>query len=480
MVSGISNVKNNTVISNPVPVKVHTNPTLERTPQTDTVETEQKKKKKLSKGTKFAIGILGTFTTLAAAGLAFLAHKRSQIAKLYKEKLIISNLGENLQFREATTVEEGIKFAREVLKIPEVDSNFTLEAINETNKGLVKVSNANKGRLFMPRALRYKNEPDKNWYAFVTRNIESEHFGELTINSSFYDHACLDKGIKRDLFYDNGTKAFERCSDGFIKIPYIGNIANAPSGEVMRLIEKYYQAPDTMSISEKRTLYYTLLDGMHKKGTVYERAPIDFLKELEANPQYKPFVNPNYEELGKKTTEEQVKYVENILQKMLDNRQPYSNQIDLAAPESTIYHEMGHLQDYAENLKRLNLAKFKVSNIHWVIRDAWVQANKKPIDKPERLLTLDEIGNHWGSIASNKELKNFFKNNPEEFKKCFPDLYEFLTNQKYQQTAGKVSAYAQSGIGEFIAEVYRDMISGKQIPEDVKKLYEKYNGPKLT
>ena len=476
MVSGIQ--LNNVKTTSPA-LRMQTLPVVKNVPQTDTVEIQKKEKKKLSKGAKWAIGIVGTFATLAGAGFAYLAHKCSQIAKLYKEKLVLSNLGENIQFSEASTVEEGIKFAKEVLKIPEVDSNFTLEAINETNRGLVKVSNANKGQLFMPTALRYHNAPSENWYASVHRDIESKRFGELTINASFFDHAHLDKGLKRDLFDESGARFFEKRSDGMMDVPFFDNMAFIPSDDVYRLIEKYYQAPESMSISEKRILYYTMLDGLHKKGTVYQRAPIDFLKEMETVPHYKAYINPNYEELRQKTTVEQVKYVENILKKMLDDNHPYANQFDLAVPESTIYHEMGHLQDYAENLKRLDLARFKLSNIHWVIRDSWVEANKvKPRDN-ERFLTRDEIGNHWGSIVSDKELNDFFKNNPDEFKRCFPDLYEFLTTQQYQQTAGKVSSYAQSGIGEFIAEVYRDMISGKQIPEDVKKLYEKYNGPKL-
>lgn len=99
---------------------MQTNPALERTPQTDTVEVEKKKNKKLSKGAKWAIGTLGTFVTLAAAGLAFVAHKRNQIAKLYKEKLLLSNLGEHLEFKEASTLDEGMKFTREVLGIKEL------------------------------------------------------------------------------------------------------------------------------------------------------------------------------------------------------------------------------------------------------------------------------------------------------------------------------------------------------------------------
>ena len=126
MVSGISNTNaiNNVKKYSPV-MKSQTNPTLERTPQTDTIE--KKEKKKLSTAKKVGIGVVGTFVALVGTGLAIAAHQRNKIAKLYKEKLILSNLGENLQFKEAASVEEGIKFAKEVLKIPEVDSNFTLD-----------------------------------------------------------------------------------------------------------------------------------------------------------------------------------------------------------------------------------------------------------------------------------------------------------------------------------------------------------------
>jgi hypothetical protein len=61
----------------------------------------------------------------------------------------------------------------------------------------------------------------------------------------------------------------------------------------------------------------------------------------------------------------------------------------------------------------------------------------------------------------------------------YPEFYEFLTTQSIQQTAGKVSDYAQVGIGEFVAETYADMISGKKIPDDVMALYRKYKGPEF-
>ena len=59
-------------------------------------------------------------------------------------------------------------------------------------------------------------------------------------------------------------------------------------------------------------------------------------------------------------------------------------------------------------------------------------------------------------------------------------MYEFLTNQETQELAGRVSTYAKSGIGEFIAEYYQRMAQvrkyGGTMAEDVEALYKKYNG----
>ena len=56
---------------------------------------------------------------------------------------------------------------------------------------------------------------------------------------------------------------------------------------------------------------------------------------------------------------------------------------------------------------------------------------------------------------------------------------EFWKNETTQKTAGEVSWYAKEGVGEFIAETYSGLCAGKKYSEDVMKLYEKYNGPKL-
>ena len=96
--------------------------------------------------------------------------------------------------------------------------------------------------------------------------------------------------------------------------------------------------------------------------------------------------------------------------------------------------------------------------------------------------SVDELNNRWGSI-SDKNFSKLLEENPKKFKRLYPDFYEFVTSKDIQETAGRVSGYAQSGIGEFIAETYAEMIrlkkKGEKLPEDILLLFRKYFGPEI-
>ncbi len=134
---------------------------------------------------------------------------------------------------------------------------------------------------------------------------------------------------------------------------------------------------------------------------------------------------------------------------------------------------MGHLQDYAKNLKELDVKNWKIPTF----KDAWkdAKAGKKHPNNTE----IDHVNNRWKGLTYDG-LKDLFEKEPDKFKKKYPDLYEFLTNQTTQQTAGKISWYAQTSIGEFVAEVYAKLVSGVKLPDDVMELYKKYNGPMIA
>ena len=143
------------------------------------------------------------------------------------------------------------------------------------------------------------------------------------------------------------------------------------------------------------------------------------------------------------------------MRKLGKNGQQKFIKVDIHLPDKTIYHEMGHLQDFGKNLK-----------------DALSKSYKDP--------NSNAIDNRFGNIQNDAKLKSLWEMDKEQFKKNYPDLYEFLTNQETQELAGRVSNYAKSGIGEFMADFYAQMATARKyggtIAEDVEALYKKYNG----
>ena len=123
-----------------------------------------------------------------------------------------------------------------------------------------------------------------------------------------------------------------------------------------------------------------------------------------------------------------------------------------------MYHEMGHLQYFGKNLKAVDLKQMETGNPNL-------------------------FNNRWGGLEY-EDCRKVWDRDKNEFKKLYPDLYEFLTNETSQNTAGKISSYAQSSIGEFIAETYATMVEAKikggTVADDIMALYKKYDAPLLA
>lgn len=436
--------------------------------QTDVVEISGKSKSnvngKLSKTEKIALGVGGVLTGVVAFAVAFKKHQVNKLSKLYKEKMQFVNLPEKIDFKEAKTLEEGIKFAKEVLKIGEVDNNFTLDAINYANRGLVDVSNANKGHLFMPKKIGCKTLD--NAMAYVINDINSPNFGQLVVNKKFFKDADLNNEINKWLGASkpkNTSKASQNPSPKPAKKTEFRPECRLDD-RIKGLLKKFQTDQNSLTISEKRDLYYTLCNAGNVQTSVLSLAPLSSLKN-----NLKTFENNgikvDVDSFAKLSTKEQSKKLNEYFSEIQNKGIKLVLKIPYLKPEKTIYHEMGHLQDFAKNLKNMDIKQFEFPS--W--KEFW--NSSKNVD-------IRHVDNRWGGLTY-KGYKGKFENEPEKFKKQYPDLYEFLTNQDYQQSAGKVSSYAQTSIGEFIAETYAKMVRGEKIPDDVMTLYNKYNGPKL-
>ena len=443
--------------------------------------TKQKEKKKHSLLKKTLIGVGSALAATIGLALLIVKHQGNRIKKLYDEKLVLSNLKEKIDFVEAKTVDEGIKFAKDILGIKEVDNRFTLEAINAANRGLVDVANAHKGKVFMPHALRFTSPRRKNDYiAAVQMNINSQEFGHMYINRHYFDPKFLDDEIKSRLFDKSGKHLFkfDTNMEYITQMPvwdkYI--LAN-PTKDVAKLIKKFYQTPADLTVSEKRELFYSLSYGKDNARKVF-RTPVETLRTIERT--QREFLNNNnihidYDELSKLSYKEQKQKLIDILEKMKTNNLYLEKDFNLFSPINTIHHEMGHLQDAAKNLKELDLKQWKFD---W--KGEWNSIrNKGKSGEITSRSNVQEVDNRWGSVWDGS-LRNFYLKYPEKFKEKYPDLYEFIENKNIQQSVGKISAYSQSGIGEFIAETYAKMIAKQTIPDDVMALYRKYKGPEFA
>jgi len=393
---------------------------------------------------------------LCAYGVTLLSLNRTKtniqkyIIKQNLKSLKLTQLPKFIEFNEARTLKEARDFAKNVLKIKEIDKNFTLDALNFTNKGIVDVSNANKGSIFLPRKLKYKSR-GRLCGATVTFDYKKLNFATLTINKDLFDHEILDKCICEWLYKD-GKKAIKqnKLCDCIIKDQ---GIKFDP--EVHKLIERYYKNPKSLTLSERRTLLYNLDEMSITNKSEY--ATLQMLKDIEhsMNSVLKQYnIKIDYSKLKKQNSEDRVKYVKKILKNLNKNKNLYIRNIEMQYPETIIYHEMGHLQDIFKNLKNL----VKSGDINQIM---------------ERWRRIDNI--------CSQEL---FENDIILIRNSYPKLYNYIRDSKKQEIAGIISRYAQDGIGEFIAEVYKEKIiakiKGKYIPQEVDQLYKYYNGPELT
>lgn len=451
----------------------------------DTVEISanknvQKQKDGMSTLSKWAIGLGSALVAVAFTGIAFAKHQSNKLTKLYNEKMQFVNLAEKIDFKEAKTIEEGIKFAKEVLKIGEVGNGFTLDAINYVNKGLVDVSNANKGHLFMPKKIHYKANKNDTWSACVIQDIKSKHFGELYINPKCFSDEFLNEALNRYLGIKS-AKNVEKVVENIVEKNASNTVKNdikekvqikcCVEERVLNLIRKYQKSPDLLSIPEKREVYYNLQQAADMQDSLLLFSPFNTLQKYKNNFE-KYGININLDELSRMTTEKQSEKLKEFFIEY--QKKSGKNEIEINIPYNpstkTIYHEMGHLQDFAKNLKELDLKQFNFS-----FKDAY----KEVKEGKKHTADIDHVNNRWGGITYDG-YKDLLTKNPDKFKKRYPDLYEFLTNQEIQQTTGKVSWYAQTSIGEFIADVYAKMVKGEKLSDDVMALYKKYNGPMLS
>lgn len=491
MVSNISNDLNlrNTNLTQtgitPVNFRANSTNSLERTPEKDTIETKKEEKKGLSKAAKWGLGITGFFAAIGTTALLISRHQLGKVKQLFKDKLVLSNLPEKIEFKEAKSVEEGLKFAREVLGIKEIkgfsefDPKGALEAINFANKGIVDVANANKGKIFLPRRLTLEKMESRTTLASANLAIKTDQFGELTINSTHFSHEGLDSILRER--YDLVKKAADVSTGTTEKTASKSKARNIKLGIIWSkrykdLLNKYIKNQSSLSLAEKRELMGIYGTSADFYNNLVHYNPLTIL-ELNLENFKKLGLKYDLEALKKLSLEEQCAKLDDIclqFEKKTGTIPGIRSCEDL--PYSTIWHEMGHLQDYATNLEKMHIQNSEWTKFKNIFKKPLSTDVKTEMKEYEKFLEADHLVNRW---IKKGDIKKLLKENPDKVKKMMPDFYEHITNPEIQKTAGKVSSYAREGIGEFVAEVYAGLIEGRKFSDDVIALYKKYNGPLL-
>ncbi len=431
---------------------------------------EEPQKEGLSTGAKWTLGVGGTLTALVTAGLLVARHDHKKLLKLCKDKIKLSELPEHLEYK-ATTREEAMKFAKETLGIKEVDESFTDLALHDTLKAIVDVSNANKGKVYITPKLKFVKMQDKV-LATANHSIQTDAYGTLSINKKYYDNDFLTKKLKEFLGTSekSANNAGEKVANKTKKEVTLGI---AWSDRYRNLADRFIESPEKLTLAEKRELYLTQQETIRN----YKRLnnPKVFLNHFKKYLE-NAGIKYDYDSILKLSKKEQLEKIAKLRAEFQEKTNTVLGlETTLNNPHQTIYHEMGHLQDYTQNLEDLILKDSAWSRFKRIF------TSRKEDLKIKNKEELEAVGSRWSKISDfakdGKTGRELLEGNKERFKQALPDLYEHVTNKEIQMTAGEVSEYAKEGVGEFVAEVYAKMINGDKLSDDVLALYKKYNGP---
>lgn len=428
------------------------------------------KKEGVSTGAKWGIGLATVFGSLALAGVLIRKHDTAKLKKLFSEKLVLKELPETLQYKATNNKEQAIKFAKEVLGIKHIDDKMTPEALDWLNAALVNVSNAHKGKVYIPQRVYYLNRSDSA-VASVVQDIKSTHFGDLMINKSYFSNENITKKLEE---YLGLNKVVDKTKEGVTKAT--NNVSKELElsdlftikfdDEMYKLIEKFRKSRNSISFKEKLNLCTAFENTNDVYYSIVMYSPSSFLKN-----NIKLFkdagINVNLEEFVKLPIQEQRKTVEKLIFERYEKTKAIlSLKQAKSSPYETLYHEMGHLQDFAKNQKEMQIMQAENIDLFKRIKNMFNKKGLKPLD------------DRWGGTTYNG-YKDLLEKNPDKFKELYPRLYEHLTNKEIQETAGKISEYATTSIGEFVAETYSKFLQGQPMSDDIIALYKKYNGPLL-
>lgn len=394
--------------------KLNTKPQSDNFVKSDAIKNKEQKENKLSKWPWIATATIATAATLTSVGLLVAKYRNSKATQL----------AEHIDFSPAKTLEEAIEFGKKTFGIEEY-SGFEAkdtDVVNFINEGIVNTSNFLKGKIRLPKKILYLEEAGTIKASVVT---EGENSGLFVLNKNIYsnidntiDHYFFNLETSNTVFLvDWDTNKWDyKYSPLFEKEaiePFIQEVIKFKSG-------KY------TTYKQKLSLFNSVNNAIEAVNSI--NRPLKYIKKFLSKEENKSIcselnIPTDIEQIKQMSKEEQRLIIKKIIKNTKDSIK-LDFDMNAGSPFSTIYHELGHIQDM----------------------------------KP-RCLTTNKFDFDYSKYP--KELK------------------DWVDNKENMEIAGSISEYATHGPGEFIAEFFAKIVSGETVSNEAKALYKKLGGPKI-
>lgn len=405
------------------------NPTYTTQPYPqDSVELNDKKKG-LSNGQKWGIGI-GIAAALTATALLL----RGKAGAAQEE---VVKIAEHIDFTPAKTTKEAIEFAKTKLGVKNYDDSMPLDVMNWVNEGLTNINNVRKGKAKLFDTIGYIARDEESLACMVDDITDPKLGAILNVNKKTFEN--LGEYLKTYIQHDLDNNILYKNKDGKLDL-YPFYHCGEVSDNLLKNLNKFNENPESFSLIDKVKLYADYFSMSNAVDAFYD-APYSKLQHLLKNERIQETLLahsqlPDLKQLEKLSTEQQTNVLVDVVNTCLRSGDNLCLDYPSGDKFSIIYHENGHL----EHLIKIGEDKFE------------------SMGKQEECIKL------FGKVS---DITN-----------------DFINSKEKQQTASRVSNYATESPVEFVAETYRKLINnalgGKdQIPDDVMKLYNEYGGPAI-
>lgn len=322
-----------------------------------------------------------------------------------------------IEFSPAKSLKEAHRYSKKLgVRSYDIGKNDQLEVINYLNEGFTIFKNQHYGLAEVPIYVAYaENKSETLMWA-------NKKVGSFGINENNFGINKINDSIKAKI--DDIVDAFCERTENGVEIPRF-YADEKDISYIKKLIDDFCANPDSLNYGQKMELY-TILDEMEDVVSEFVYETQNFARRLFGQEDKFKKLSPEQKEkwLDKITKSETKTEAIGFLAESLSEAQETFGIKATNKKFSTMYHEMGHLQDYFE----------------------------------DRSPASGKFSETWEYPAA---------------------LAEWLEDEEKQNIAFSVSNYAMTGPGEFIAETYSKLLSGESVSQKAQELYKQMRGPRI-